>query len=140
MRYCGYKHREKRRVALMASHLECGAQLATQAKLEVHVRAKAEKRKANKAKRALGQPEDDDVVDPYLEVLEDEVDDPSKPDMLSRPGRLRQCAAFAARLETTVAALVAPKPPKERLFGTVPHGFMRDFGFWEPGASPPDAL
>ena len=62
-RYCGYKHREKRRVALLASHLECGAQLATEAKLQRHLAAKRAARLRNKELRARGLPEDADDDD-----------------------------------------------------------------------------
>ncbi|KAH8065256.1 hypothetical protein JL720_12860 [Aureococcus anophagefferens] len=141
-RYCGYKHREKRRVALLASHLECGAQLATEAKLQRHLAAKRAARLRNKELRARGLPEDadDEAADPYAEVPGDEVDDGAKPDMLSRPGRQRRSAAFAARLADVVSRLAPPKPPHRRVFGPVPSGFARDFGFWQPGFSEPDAL
>ncbi|KAH8053389.1 hypothetical protein JL722_9617 [Aureococcus anophagefferens] len=121
-RYCGYKHREKRRVALLASHLECGAQLATEAKLQRHLAAKRAARLRNKELRARGLPEDadDEAADPYAEVPGDEVDDGAKPDMLSR-GR---AASAGAR-------------PSRRASRT---GFARDFGFWQPGFSEPDAL
>ena len=58
--------------------------------------------------------------------------------MLSRVGRDAQCDHFAAKVEPLARGLRPPRPPADRTFGPAPNGYIRDFGFWQPGFSAPE--
>ena len=112
LRFCDYKHREKRRVALVGAAFECGGQNAGKRKLQEDMHKKMLQRAGKLPK----------VVETVREGR----------GSLSVVGRRRAAAEFAESLKDDVARTRQP-PIKEVAFGPYPDAFASAFGFWEPG-------
>jgi hypothetical protein len=110
--FCDYKHREKRRVALVGAAFECGGQNAGKRKLQEDMHKKM-------LQRAGKLPKGVETVREGRGSL-------------SVEGRRRAAASFALSLKDDVAR-TKPPPIKEVAFGPYPDAFASAFGFWEPG-------
>ena len=112
LRFCDYKHREKRRVALVGAAFECGGQNAGKRKLQEDMHKKMLQRAGKLPK----------VVETVREGR----------GSLSVEGRRRAAESFALSLKADVSH-AKPPPIKEVAFGPYPDAFASAFGFWEPG-------
>ena len=112
LRFCDYKHREKRRVALVGAAFECGGQNAGKRKLQEDMHKKMLQRAGKLPK----------VVETVREGR----------GSLSVEGRRRAAAKFAESLKDDVARAKAPTITPVQ-FGPYPDAFAHAFGFWEPG-------
>ena len=72
------------------------------------------------------------IPDEPVEKPHDEIREPGAPASLSKPGRAEAAAAFAREFLD-----VGGPPATPRVFGVIPDGFQREYGFWHPGFMPP---
>ena len=112
LKFCDYKHREKRRVALVGAAFECGGQNAGKRKLQEDMHKKMLQRAGKLPK----------VVETVREGR----------GSLSVEGRRRAALKFAEALKADVSN-TKPPPIKDVAFGPYPDAFASAFGFWEPG-------